>query len=151
MSDVHVLKTWPEFFTAVASGEKRHEIRAHDRNFNVGDRLLLREYDPNADTYTGKSLRVRVTYLTTAFLPAGMIAMSIELMDRCRRHQNTQSCTVHMVQLTQPLTECFRCPVSGQTVDQVESPYGWIVAGPQEEKPRSRCDAGADIPGGGAA
>lgn len=38
----HDLKTDPAVFDAVASGAKTHEIRKNDRDFKVGDGLLLR-------------------------------------------------------------------------------------------------------------
>ena len=74
----HELKTWPEFFQAVKRGEKRHEVRDNDRDYRVGDVLLLREYEPLTGNYTGDELRVRVTWLGTAFLPSPLVAMSIE-------------------------------------------------------------------------
>jgi hypothetical protein len=64
---VHELKCWPEFFKAVALGEKRHDLRrSRDRHFEVGDRLRLREYDPASSSYTGSEQMVVVTYITSA-------------------------------------------------------------------------------------
>jgi len=66
MSDVHTLKSWPEFFEAIIRGEKLHEIRrTSDRQFRTGDILHLREYDPNADRYSGRECTVQVTYITS--------------------------------------------------------------------------------------
>ena len=62
---VHILKIKPEYFQAQAEGKKNFEIRKNDRNFNVGDELWLREYDPIAEAYTEKSLVVKVTYITS--------------------------------------------------------------------------------------
>ena len=59
----HELKTWPGFFGAVMSGDKRFEVRKADRPFKVGDRLCLREWDPQAETYTGAVLMVSVTFI----------------------------------------------------------------------------------------
>jgi hypothetical protein len=42
----HRLKTWPEFFRAIQSGERTFEVRRDDRRFAVGDDLVLAEYDP---------------------------------------------------------------------------------------------------------
>jgi hypothetical protein len=42
----HDLKTWPEPFAAVLSGAKRAEVRKADRNYSVGDTLVLREWSP---------------------------------------------------------------------------------------------------------
>jgi hypothetical protein len=60
---VHDLKCWPQFFEAVASGEKRFELRENDRNYRVGDTLLLHEWSPNGDGYSGRTVRARVTYV----------------------------------------------------------------------------------------
>lgn len=43
---VHKLKTVQPFFDAVWSGEKTFEVRKNDRNFNIGDRLMLIEVVP---------------------------------------------------------------------------------------------------------
>ena len=51
----HELKTWPKYFAAVRSGQKRFEIRRNDRDFKVGDILVLREFDPEDDAYTGQA------------------------------------------------------------------------------------------------
>lgn len=56
------LKTWPEFFEAVASGNKTFEVRRDDRYFRVGDVLVLREYEPTIKRYTGREIRRTVTY-----------------------------------------------------------------------------------------
>ncbi len=85
----HDLKTWPEPFAAVVAGVKRYEIRSRDRDYHVGDTLLLLEWDPAATRrdwhepkgYSGREHLVRVTYMTDGGqwgLPANMCVMSIE-------------------------------------------------------------------------
>lgn len=59
----HELKTWPEFFSALVDMRKQFEVRRDDREFHVGDTLLLREYNPVTETYTGKELARHVTYI----------------------------------------------------------------------------------------
>jgi hypothetical protein len=72
-STTHELKCWPQFFTAIAQGSKRHDLRrATDRDFQVGDRLLLREFDPALDAYTGRTQHVAVTYVTSADMPCAL-------------------------------------------------------------------------------
>jgi hypothetical protein len=50
---LHVLKTWPDAFAAVLSGDKTADFRRNDRNFQVGDDLLLKEWDPQRRSFTG--------------------------------------------------------------------------------------------------
>ncbi len=80
---MHELKTWPSPFDAVVNGVKRFEYRKNDRNFQVGDRLVLIRYDPDmADHEQPKrTLQFDVTYIAhgPAFgIPGGYCVMSIE-------------------------------------------------------------------------
>lgn len=59
--DTHELKILPQYFQAVWDGTKNFELRRNDRDYKVGDILLLREY-VNGE-YTGSFLRVIVTYI----------------------------------------------------------------------------------------
>jgi hypothetical protein len=59
----HALKTWPEYYKAVDSGEKTFEVRRFDRPFKVGDTLLLQEWDYTKGQYTGKELKRHITYI----------------------------------------------------------------------------------------
>lgn len=73
MPTTHELKCWPRFFEAIARGEKRHDLRrATDRDFRPGDWLLLREFDPDRDAFTGRTQHVAVTYITSADMPCAL-------------------------------------------------------------------------------
>ena len=64
------LKSWPELFEPVRLGRKTHDLRrADDRNFQIGDRLRLREFDPKTERYSGRECTVEVTYITSAHVP----------------------------------------------------------------------------------
>lgn len=80
----HVLKTWPESFQAVWEMKKLFEIRKDDRGFRAGDRIWLREYDPAADSYSGRAIHAIVTYVTNFpdGLRDGYVAMSLDLIVR---------------------------------------------------------------------
>jgi hypothetical protein len=58
---VHELKTWSLYFNLVKSGEKPFELRKNDRGFLPGHELLLREFVPETQTYTGETLRRKIT------------------------------------------------------------------------------------------
>lgn len=58
----HHLKTWPEYFEQVITLNKRFEVRKADRDFQVGDVLVLKEYDPKKG-YTGRQIAFRTTFI----------------------------------------------------------------------------------------
>ncbi len=64
---IHELKTICRYFKEVWDEEKRFEVRKNDRNFKVGDLLLLRElfiHPNNGNTnYTGCEVLVLVEYI----------------------------------------------------------------------------------------
>lgn len=59
---VHTLKILPKHFAAVCAGTKRAELRKNDRDYRVGDVLILEEALPGTDM-TGKSVCVRITHV----------------------------------------------------------------------------------------
>lgn len=63
MNDTHELKIWPEYFGPVDTGVKTFEVRLFDRDFKVGDRLLLKEWLQVAEEYTGRETSVKITYI----------------------------------------------------------------------------------------
>lgn len=66
---MHSLRIWPGPFRAVRFGKKRYELRRDDRNprFEVGDLVILREFDPVEDNYTGAAVTCRITYVSRGF------------------------------------------------------------------------------------
>lgn len=83
-SRTHSLKTWPEYFEAIADGRKKFELRKDDRCFAVGDDLILQEWVPETKQYTGRMAHVVVTYMLTDTkfgLQRGHALMSIRLID----------------------------------------------------------------------
>ena len=75
----HQLKTWTWFFQAIVDGKKPWEIRFNDRDFKVGDILILREFDPERNSYTGKILKRQVEYIySSAYgLEKGYVIMTL--------------------------------------------------------------------------
>jgi hypothetical protein len=76
----HELKTWPELFEPVRRGTKKADFRKDDRDFQVRDELLMREWNPETREYTGRSILVEVTHvLRTGHgigVPEGYVVMS---------------------------------------------------------------------------
>lgn len=60
-TNTHELKILPEYFEVVANGSKRFEIRKADRDFKVGDFLILREW--NRGKFTGRSMTQKIEYI----------------------------------------------------------------------------------------
>lgn len=76
----HHLKTWPAPWRDVEAGRKTFEFRRWDRDFRVGDVLVLEEYEPTRDVLTNRALERAVTYLLpggTFGVPAGYCIMSL--------------------------------------------------------------------------
>lgn len=75
----HYLKCWPEYFQAILERKKTFELRRNDRDYKVGDILVLQEYDIKAERYTGRSTCVGVEYILDVAdgLQRGYIIMSI--------------------------------------------------------------------------
>lgn len=59
----HELKCWPEYFREVFLGHKTFEIRKNDRDFQIGDTIILNEYEPFTKQYSGDKIARRVTYI----------------------------------------------------------------------------------------
>ncbi|MGA7861668.1 MAG: DUF3850 domain-containing protein [Thermoplasmata archaeon] len=75
----HNLKCWPEGFAAVLDGRKKSEFRKFDRNFIVGDRLMLREWSPVTREYTGRQIRRVITHVSNLepFGAPGYVELSL--------------------------------------------------------------------------
>ncbi|TCU33113.1 uncharacterized protein DUF3850 [Rhizobium azibense] len=70
---VHQVKSWPHLFEATLSGVKTHDMRrVADRDYQVNDVLCLQEFDPSTETYSGRELAVRITYITSAEFPCAL-------------------------------------------------------------------------------
>lgn len=48
----HQLKIWPEYYQAVKNFKKLYEFRKFDREYLIGDYLILNEWDPKTKKYT---------------------------------------------------------------------------------------------------
>lgn len=72
---IHELKIKPEYFAAVVSGDKTFEIRNNaDRNFQVGDTLLLWEWD---EGFTSQTAERTVSYITDFEQKPGYVVLGL--------------------------------------------------------------------------
>ena len=79
---LHELKIYPKYFAAVLSGAKTFEIRKNDRDYQVGDMLLLREWD-NIE-YSGRTIRAEITYIMRddfIGIAEGCVALGIKIRE----------------------------------------------------------------------
>ena len=83
---VHELKCWPDYYSTVVSGSKPFEVRKNDRDFIVGDTLILREWCPKeaggieGNGYSGRQTERVVTYVLkddSIGLQPGYVVMGI--------------------------------------------------------------------------
>jgi hypothetical protein len=77
----HELKCWPEHFEPLSRGVKTVELRRNDRNYQVGDVLILREWEPMENAYTGRNVHATITHIVSGgeWLNPGYVAMSVRL------------------------------------------------------------------------
>lgn len=74
----HDLKILPEYFKEVIKGIKTFEIRKNDRPYQVGDTLVLHEWENGR--YTGEVAKKTITYIlndNSGFVLKGHVVMSI--------------------------------------------------------------------------
>lgn len=91
---IHECRSWSHLFKPIKSGVKTHDLRINDRNYQVGDRIRLREYDISKARYTGDEVTVDITYITgrdeghhpcafsSAVLPREYCILSISLVNK---------------------------------------------------------------------
>lgn len=75
----HTVKSWAHFFDAIKAGNKLHDLRKLDRDYKVGDKLILQRYDNIEGEYTGEELEVEISYITSNKVPC---AFSSSALDR---------------------------------------------------------------------
>jgi hypothetical protein len=49
-------KVWPEYFQQILNKTRKIELRLADFDIKEGDTLVLEEYDPETNTYTGRKV-----------------------------------------------------------------------------------------------
>ena len=63
---IHKVKCWPEHFTLTCQLKKTAELRKNDRDYQVGDILILEEWHPgppDTNAYTGRTTVRTITHV----------------------------------------------------------------------------------------
>ena len=80
---VHQLKTWSEFWDALItddlSKKKTFDVRKFDKDFKIGDYLLLQNYDQLNGVYLKDTVWKKITYILSdeRFLPKDIVVLGI--------------------------------------------------------------------------
>ena len=92
----HKLKILSKYYAAILQGKKTFEVRKDDRSFQEGDTLLLQEtVTPNGCGYTGREMKVDVTYVLrdSEYVKDGYCIMGIKVIstNKSKYYNNTVS------------------------------------------------------------
>lgn len=134
--DVHELKCWQRFFIAILDGSKPFEIRLHDRDYKVGDTLVLKEWLPASMAYTGRECRRLISFIITNDEFPGVVsgycalglAVSMESPAQETRTapeppENTWECSICGRSNYVTVTHCEQCEYSRMvTIDGKQVP-----------------------------
>ena len=78
MSNIHKVKSWTYLFQAAITGLKTHDFRdRNERDYKVGDTLILQEYDQIIGKYTGNECSFTITYITDRSTPCAMSSIAL--------------------------------------------------------------------------
>ena len=72
---IHELKILTEYFQDNIHNQKNFEIRENDRDFKVGDALMLKEWD--GKEYTGCHITMNIGYITDFMQKDNYVVMGI--------------------------------------------------------------------------
>lgn len=77
----HELKTIQPYFERCWEQSKTFEVRKNDRDFQKGDSVLLKEYDPVSNSYSGREIFGSILYVLPNFagLAEGYCAFSFDI------------------------------------------------------------------------
>lgn len=75
----HKVKSWPCYFQPMVDGHKKHDMRnMKDREYKIGDKMLLQEFDHTNGEYTNREALFEITYITSVNTPC---ALSSAMLD----------------------------------------------------------------------
>lgn len=70
MAVTHEVKCWPAYFGPIRRREKNFDVRRDDRGYQKGDTVVLREWNPPANSgytgsYTGNDESRKIKFILT--------------------------------------------------------------------------------------
>ena len=77
---IHELKTYPKYFQETLNGNKPFECRLNDRGFQVGDTVILKEWDNIR--YSGREIKGKIKYILDdkfICIAEGYVILSLEV------------------------------------------------------------------------
>jgi len=82
MATEHHLKIDTVYYCRVLEGSKTFEIRKNDRDYQVGDRLIMREWLPDKGQYCDHSppINAEIVYFTTYQQQPGYCVLGIKVL-----------------------------------------------------------------------
>jgi hypothetical protein len=60
---IHTLKILPCFMNPIYEGRKTAELRKDDRFFQIGDTIILQEWDMASASFLGREIEATITYI----------------------------------------------------------------------------------------
>ena len=79
---IHALKILPEYFKPILEGCKRSETRVNDRDFQIGDILILCEYDSERKVFTDNQINVEITHICDYQQINNNVVLSFEMLSQ---------------------------------------------------------------------
>ena len=91
----HELKCWTRYFEAISRGNMTDCLRTNNRDYKFGDMLLLSEFEPETQAFTGRTVLVHVTHLIAdgPHVPGGEMMVAIWL----RINVNSEDSTMKII------------------------------------------------------
>jgi len=80
-SRTHELKIEPRYFTLVSKRIKTFEVRQNDRDFHVGDFVILKEYSHKDGGYTGRSVSFQIGFVLQGAYGLALDTCCFSLLD----------------------------------------------------------------------
>lgn len=82
----HIIKSRGANYSAIAFAGARSTNRINDRDYQIGDQLIIMEYEPGTENfctpdpaYTGRILCARINHITTYGLQPGYVTVHFEI------------------------------------------------------------------------